>query len=162
MILLKFDPELKGDSKVEKHEGWISIDSLQWGVGRGISTSGAGADRDTSNPSFSEVSISKNMDVASAQIMLEAACGKAFKTATLHFIQTGGKEAKGQHYLEIILDHPILSSYGMSSGGDRPNESVSINYNGIKMQYDQLTDGKVVAKGEPKGYDLKVNKPKSK
>jgi type VI secretion system secreted protein Hcp len=48
----------------------------------------------------------------------------------------------------------------MSSGGDRPNESVSINYNGIKMQYDQLTDGKVVAKGTSKGYDLKVNKPK--
>ena len=160
MILLKLEPELKGDSVVEKHKDWISVDSLQWGVGRAVSTSGAGTDRDTSNPSFSEVSISKNMDVASAQMMLEAACGKAFTTATFHFIQTGGKDAGGQHYLEIILDKPILSSYSMSSGGDRPNDSVSINYNGIKMQYDQLTDGKVVAKGEPKGYDLKVNKPK--
>jgi type VI secretion system secreted protein Hcp len=160
MILLKFDPELKGDSVVEKHKDWISVDSLQWGVGRAVSTSGAGTDRDTSNPSFSEVSISKNMDVASAQMMLEAACGKAFTTATLHFIQTGGKDAAGQHYLEIILDKPLLSSYSMSSGGERPSESVSINYNGIKMQYDQLTDGKVVAKGESKGYDLKVNKPK--
>jgi len=36
------------------------------GLGRAVSTSGAGTDRDTSNPSFSEVSISKNMDVASA------------------------------------------------------------------------------------------------
>jgi len=69
--------------------------------------------------------------------MLEAACGLALTTATFHFIQTGGKDAKGQHYLEIILDKPILSSYSMSSGGERPNESLSINFNGIKMQYNR-------------------------
>ncbi len=161
MILLKFDPELKGDSKVEKHDGWITLDAVQWGLGRAVSTSGVGSDRDTSNPSFSEVSISKSMDVASAQLMLEAACGLALTTATLHFIQTGGKDAAGQHYLEIILDKPILSSYSMSSGGERPNESLSINFNGIKMQYNPLTEGGTVTTGEAKGYDLKANKPKS-
>lgn len=161
MILLKFDPELKGDSKVEGHDGWITIDSLQWGVGRGVSTSGVGTDRDTSNPSFSEVTITKSMDIASAQLMLETACGKAMTTATFHFIQTGGKDAKGQHYLEIILDKPILSGYSMSSGGDRPSESVSINYNGIKMQYNQFEEGGTVKEGKPKGYDLMKNAPKS-
>jgi type VI secretion system secreted protein Hcp len=161
MILLKFDPELKGDSKVEKHDGWITIDSLQMGLGRAVSTSGAGTDRDTSNPSFSEVSLSKSMDVASAQLMLEAACGLALTTATIHFIQTGGKDAKGQHYLELILDKPILSSYSMSSGGDRPNESLSINFNGFKMQYNPLTEGGTVTTGEAKGYDLMKNVPKS-
>jgi len=30
MILLKFDPELKGDSKVEGHVGWIALDAVQW------------------------------------------------------------------------------------------------------------------------------------
>jgi type VI secretion system secreted protein Hcp len=161
MILLKFVPELKGDSKVEKHDGWITIDQVQWGLGRAVSTSGVGTDRDTSNPSFSEVTITKNMDVASAQLMLEAACGLALTTATFHFIQTGGKDAAGQHYLEIILDKPILSAYSMNSTGERPNESLSINFNGIKMQYDQLTEGGTVTEGKPKGYDLKANKPKS-
>jgi len=160
MILLKFDPELKGDSKVEGHDGWITVDSLQWGLGRAVSTSGVGTDRDTSNPSFSEVSIAKSMDIASAQLMLEAACGLALTTATFHFIQTQGKDAKGKHYLEIILDKPILSSYSMSSGGDRPSESLSINYNGIKMKYDQLKEGGEVVEGEAKGYDLKANVPK--
>ena len=160
MILIKFDPELKGDSKVEGHTDWISVDTFQFGVGRGVSTSGAGTDRDTSNPSFSEVTISKSMDIASAQLMLETACGLAMTTATIHFIQTGGKDAKGQHYLEIILDKPILSGYSISSGGDRPQESLSINYNGFKMQYNQLSEGGTVVEGEAKGYDLKANVPK--
>jgi type VI secretion system secreted protein Hcp len=162
MILLKFEPELKGDSKTDKHDGWITIDSMQWGVGRAISSSGVGTDRDTSNPSFSEISISKSMDVASAQLMLEAACGKSLDKATFHFIQTGGKDSTGQHYLEIVLEKPILSSYSQSSGGERPSESISINYVGITMQYDQFEEGKTPKKGEAKGYDLKANKPKNK
>jgi type VI secretion system secreted protein Hcp len=100
------------------------------------------------------------MDIASAQLMLEAACGLALTTATIHFIQTGGKDAKGQHYLEIILDKPILSSYSMSSGGERPQESLSINFNGFKMQYNPLDEGGTIKTGEAKGYDLKANVPK--
>lgn len=162
MILLKFEPELKGDSKTAKHEGWITLDSLQWGVGRAISTSGAGIDRDTSNPSFSEITVTKSMDIASAQLMQEAACGKSLTKATFHFIQTGGKDAEGQEYLEIILENPIISSYSLSSGGDRPSESFSINYIGITMQYNQFEKGGTPKKGEAKGWDLSVNKVKNK
>lgn len=162
MILLKFEPALDGDSKVDKHEKWITIDSIQWGTGRAVSTSGVGTDRDTSNPSFSEISIAKSMDVASAQLMLEAACGKSLDKATFHFIQTAGKDATGQHYLEVVLEKPILSSYSMSSGGERPNESISINYIAITMQYNQYEEGGTVKDGKPKGYDLKTNKPKDK
>jgi type VI secretion system secreted protein Hcp len=39
MILLKFEPELKGDSQTADHVGWITLDTMQWGVGRAISTS---------------------------------------------------------------------------------------------------------------------------
>ena len=162
MILLKFEPELKGDSKVAKHEEWITIDSMQWGVGRAITSSGTGADRDTSNPSFSEVTFSHSMDVASAQIMQEAACGKALTKATIHLIQTGGKDAEGQEFVEIILEKPLLSSYSLSSGGERPGESFSVNYVGLTVQYNQFEEGGTVKKGEAKGYDLKTNKAKNK
>jgi type VI secretion system secreted protein Hcp len=159
MILLQFDPpEPKGDSIVEKHTDWIAIDSLQFGVGRGIGSSSGGVDRETSNPSFSEIVITKQMDVASTQLMLEAATGKSINKATFHFIQTGGKDAAGQHYLEIILDKPLLSGWSMSSGGDRPSESISINYNRITIQYNQFKDGGTVIEGKPKSYNLMVNK----
>lgn len=157
MIVLKFATEIKGDCDVEGHKEWITLDSLQFGVGRAISTSGVGKDRDTSNPSFSEVTVSKSMDVASVDLMMQAIAGKSLGDATIHFIQTGGTDVKQQVYLEIILKEAIVSSYSVSSGGDRPSESLSINFNGITMKYDSFGEGKAPVKGQAKGWNLKAN-----
>ena len=160
MILLKFKTEIKGDSTVEKHKDWITIDSMQMGVGRAITSSGGGQDRETSNPSFSEVTFSKSMDKASTELMMQATCGKSLEEATIHFIQTGGADAKGQHFLEYILTDPIVSSYSVSSGGERPSESFSLNFSGFQQQYNVFKDGKTAEKGEKKGWDLEKNEAK--
>ncbi len=160
MILLKFKTEIKGDSTVSGHENWITLDSVQMGVGRAITASGGGQDRETSNPSFSEITCTKSMDKASTELMMQAACGKSLEEATIHFIQTGGADAKGQHYLEYILTDPIVSSYSVSSGGERPSESFSINFTGFQQQYDVFKDGKTAEKGEKKGWDLEKNEAK--
>ncbi|MDD2659030.1 MAG: type VI secretion system tube protein Hcp [Methylococcales bacterium] len=162
MILLKFEPELKGDSIIDGHEGWINLNSFQFGLGRGISVAGAGIDRETSNPSFSEITLSKAMDVASVFLMMEAACGKSLTKATFHWIQTSGTDKKGQHYLEVILENPILSAYSISSGGDRPSETFSISYNAITVQYNQFEKGGTEKAGESKGWDVTKNIPKNK
>lgn len=157
MILLNFSTAIKGDSTVASHTDWITIDSLQFGVGRAISASGGGFDRETSNPSFSEVTLTKSMDKASTELMMQAICGKSLGEATIHFIQTGGADAKGQHFYEIKLKEPIISSYSVSSGGDRPSESISISFKGIQVQYNTFKDGSVAEKGEQKGWDLAKN-----
>ncbi len=157
MILLNFKTAIKGDSTVTKHEKWITIDSLQFGVGRAISASGGGQDRETSNPSFSELSLTKSMDIASTELMMQAASGKSLGEAQIHFVQTGGVDVKGQTYLEITLKDPIISSYSISSDGDRPSESFSINFNALQMQYNEFKEGKVAKKGEKKGWDLMKN-----
>jgi type VI secretion system secreted protein Hcp len=103
------------------------------------------------------------MDIASVQLMIEAATGKSLTKATFHWIQTSSSDkSNSQVYLEVILDKPILSSYSMSSGGERPVESISINYNAITMQYKQYQEGGTVIDGESKGYDLRTNLPKAK
>lgn len=162
MILLKLEPELKGDSIIDKHTDWINLSSFQFGVGRAISVAGAGIDRETSNPSFSEIVVTKSMDVASVFLMMEAACGKSLTKATFHWIQTSGTDQSGQHFLEVILQDPILSGYSISSGGDRPTESISISYNAITVQYNQFEKGGTVKEGESKGYDVTTNKAKNK
>ncbi len=157
MILIKFATEIKGDSTVASHENWITVDSLQLSVGRAISASGGGTDRETSNPSFSEITLSKTMDKASTELMMQATCGKSLGEATIHFIQTGGADAKGQHFLEYKLEEAIISSYSVSSGGDRPTEDISINFNGFKMTYNTFKDGNISEKGAEKGWDLSKN-----
>lgn len=157
MILLNFETAIKGDSTVASHTDWITVDSLQLGVGRSITSSGGGTDRETSNPSFSEVSLTKSMDKASVDLMMQAVCGKSLGKATIHFIQTGGTDAKGQEYLELQLHDAIVSSYSTSSGGERPSESFAINFSKFQMKYNTFTKGGTVSAGELKGWDLMKN-----
>jgi len=156
MILLKFATAINGESTVDKHDKWITIDSIQFGVGRGISSVGGGGDRETSNPSFSEVTMSKTMDVSSTELFMQAISGKSLGKAEIHFIQTGGTDVKGQSYLTIELDEVLVSSYSVSSGGDRPSESFSLNFTKISYQYDKFDGGKIVT-GTAKKWDLAKN-----
>jgi type VI secretion system secreted protein Hcp len=156
MILLKFATAINGDSVVDGHEKWITISSLQMGVGRAISVSGGGADRETSNPSFSEITLTKSTDVASADLFMQAVCGKSLGKAELHFVQTGGSDKKQQVYMKIELTDAIVSSYSASSGGDRPSESFSLNFTQISYQYDAFSGDKVTT-GTPKKWDLAKN-----
>ncbi|MFA5985311.1 MAG: type VI secretion system tube protein Hcp [Methylococcaceae bacterium] len=158
MILLKFDTTINGDSTVTGHDKWITIATFQFGVGRSISTSGVGKDRDTSNPSFSEIVLTKSMDVASVDLMMQAICGKSLGKATLHWIQTGGADVDNQVYLEIELGEAIVSGFTVGSSGDRPSESITINFNTFKMKYSTFGEGSAPVQGELKGWDLKQNK----
>lgn len=156
MILLKFATAINGDSVVDGHEKWITIQSLQFGVGRAITTSGGAADRETSNPSFSEVTLTKSTDIASADLFMQAVCGKSLGKAEIHFIQTGGSDKKQQVYLKIELTDAIVSSYSASSGGERPSESFSLNFTQISYQYDQFSGDKITT-GTAKKWDLSKN-----
>jgi len=157
MILLNFKgKQIKGTSTVSAHTDWITIDAIQMGVGRAISTSGGGADRDTSNPSFSEITLSKATDLASSDLFMEAVCGKSLGVAEIHFIQTGGAEKKEQVFLKLELEEAIISSYSASSNGERPSETITINFTKISYQYDSFT-GETVKTGTPKKWDLEAN-----
>lgn len=153
MILLKFG-KINGDSEIEKHDKWITLDSLQFGLGRAITVSGGGKDRDTSNPSFSEITVSKGMDIASPDLFIGACGESAAEKAEIHFIQTA--EGKNQVYLKLDLEEPLISSYSMSSGGERPSESLSLNFTKVCYQYDAYS-GKTKTTGTPKKWNLIKN-----
>ena len=157
MILLNFEKAIKGDSIISEHADWITIASFQWGVGRAISQSGGGADRRTSNPSFSEVTLAKSMDKASTELWRQATCGESLGKATIHFIETSGADSKIQAYYEIILHDAIVTAFSSSSGGDRPSESISINFTKVEHKYDVFDKGGTVVKGEKKNWDLMAN-----
>ncbi|WP_137936911.1 type VI secretion system tube protein Hcp [Chitinivorax sp. B] len=156
MILLKFGTEIKGTSTIDGHTDWITIESMQFGVGRAISAVSGGTDRETSNPSFSELTFTKATDIASPELFMQSICGKSLTKAEIHFLHTGGADKKQQVYLKIELEAPIVSSYSVSSGGDRPSESFSLNFTKISYQYDAFS-GDTIKPGTPKKWDLQKN-----
>jgi len=156
MIALKFDTQIKGSSKVKGHEDWILVDAIQFGSGRSISSSGSGVDRDVSNPNFSEVSITKSSDIATAELWYQSVCGKSLGVAEFHFIQTAGADQAPQVYLTLKLHDAIVSAYSMSSSGERPSESVSINFTKCEYKYDSFSGDQVTA-GANKTWNLMTN-----
>jgi type VI secretion system secreted protein Hcp len=156
VILIKFATEIKGQSSVDGHIGWINIDSMQWGVGRSVaSQSGGSAKREVSSPSVSEVTFSRATDMASPELFFQACGGVSLGKCEIHLLQV--VENKPQVYIKIELEEALISSYQTSCGGERPTDSFSVNFTKVSYEYDTF-DGKKVVTGTPKKWDLAANK----
>jgi len=129
-IYIKYG-DIKGDVTAEGHENWIEVNSFQWGVGRGISSpTGASADRESSAPSISEITVTKAQDVATTNILDAALQGEGVEVK-IDFCKTD--KGKLETYMTYTLTNTLISGHSISSGGDRPSESLSLNF--TKVEY---------------------------
>jgi type VI secretion system secreted protein Hcp len=132
-IYLEYDSgKLKGDVTAAGHEKWIEVNSFQWGVGRAISTqTGRVADREASAPMISEITVTKVLDNATPPLLQEALTGEGVYVQ-IDFCKTdkGALEV----YTTYLLENCLVSSYSVSSGGDRPQESLSLNFTAIECK----------------------------
>ncbi|MGH7105634.1 MAG: Hcp family type VI secretion system effector [Acetobacteraceae bacterium] len=128
---------IDGNVETTGYVKWIMINSFQWGVGRGISSPvGTSADREASHPSVSEITVSKEMDVATNKLLEDALGGAMNTKVEIAYCTTGKDEVK--EFLRYILTNTALSGYSVSSGGDRPSESLSLNFTEVEIKYTSL------------------------
>ena len=143
---------IDGDVTAQGHEKWIELSSLQFKVGREISVpTPANPEREASAPSVSEIVVTKVMDRSSVPLFMEALIGHP-KEVMIHFVETA--KNKQELYYTIELENTLISGYSISSGGDRPTESVSMSFTKISKQYTPF-DKKGVPEPPFRGsYDL--------
>ena len=143
---------LKGDVTASGHETWIELNSFQWGVGRGISSpTGASADRESSAPSVSEITVTKANDVASAPLLNEALQGEGVDVQ-IDFCKTD--KGNLEVYQTYTLTNTMISGYSTSSGGDRPSESLSLNFTKIEYKITGMKAAGETGSPFPVTYDL--------
>ncbi len=149
-IFAKFPAGIKGESLQAGHTDEIPVTSFQFGIGRGVSLTGNA--RETSVASFSEIVITKSMDSASND--LAAACAKAtpLDEIVITFVKDAGDDQLD--YLTYTLTDSLISGYSVSSGGDTPSESISINYIKIKSVYKKQASDHSSASDHEFEYDL--------
>jgi type VI secretion system secreted protein Hcp len=127
-IYMKYD-SVQGDVTATGHEKWIEVNSFQFGVGRGLSAPvGGSSDREASAPSVSEIVVTKPTDVATVKLLTEALEGEG-QDCTIDFCKTDA--GKLNVYLSYTLTNTMISGLSSSSGGDRPSESLSLNFTKI-------------------------------
>lgn len=133
-IFMKYG-DLKGEVTADGYTDWIELHSFQWGVGRGISTAGpgGGSKREATAPSISEITVNKTFDAFSPLALKEAVGGKGVNVKIdMTRTDDNGKNVAFQKY---ILSETVMSGYSVSSGGDRPAESISLNFTKFDSEY---------------------------
>lgn len=136
-IYMKFG-SIKGSVTATGFKEWIEVHSFQWGVGRGISTPvGSAKDREASAPSVSEVVVTKVADIASHKLLEEALFGSGLK---VEIAFTTTVKDKTDQYLIFEGKEAMVSGFSMSSGGDRPSESVSLNFTHFQWKFKENSD----------------------
>jgi len=150
-------PAITGDVTTANFVGQFEANSFQFGIGRAVgSPTGASANRETSTPSISEITLSRSYDQASGDLIKEALSGAGKATAVISFVRTdaGG----GVVYLEYTLTNVMLSGWSMSSGGDKPAESISLNFTKVQIKTTPQKDDGTAGTPSTITYDLAAQK----
>jgi len=148
--------DIKGESLDDKHKGEIELLSWSWGVSQtGSMAYGSGGG--TGKATFSDFSITHNLDKASPNLMKACATGEHIKEATI----TVRKAGKGQQeFLILKMTDVIITSVNPSGSGDSAAtaEAVAMQSSKVDLEYKpQKADGSLDA-GLHFKYDIKGNK----
>ena len=133
-IYMKYG-SIQGSVTTSGYANWIELSSFQWGVGRSVSSPAKGEDtREGSEPSVSEIVVTKRMDKASPQIWQDGVAGDFSNTVTISMTTT--TKDKVESFLEYEFTDTGLSGYSVSAGpDDPPQESISLNFAKVTWKY---------------------------
>jgi type VI secretion system secreted protein Hcp len=127
---------LLGDVGESGHANWIELTSVSWGLNRPVSNPAATSDaRVVSAPRVTELVITKDEDVASIPLIQEALGGSPV-AVQIDFVRTGGDKA--EVYYTIMLTDALLTAFSQAGSGDRPAESLTLNFTAISVQGSQM------------------------
>lgn len=150
---------IKGNVTADGYKDHIAVDSVQFGVGRGISMEpGKMSNREATRPTISEITVTKPADTSATSLFKEAVTGSAGKKVTIKFVQTGTD--KVIEYMAYALEDVLISGYSVSASGDSdPIESISLSFAKIMVNYNDFDKSNKSANPQRVGYDLTAAKP---
>lgn len=127
-----------GGAGAGKMPASIEINSFQFGTSRSASsTGGSSADRESNLPSVSEIVVTKTQGSTSPNLFKGlAGAHTTLGTCTIKL----DKGATSVPYLTYVLTNTLISGYSLSSGGDRPTESLTLNFTKIEFT-DKIQNG---------------------
>ncbi len=128
---------IQGETSDSNHKGWIDLLTWQWGVGRNItSNTSTQGDRESTNATISDLTITRRMDKATPQLFIEACCGDG-KTVRLVHTKTGAGNG-ADTFIEYTLKNALISRYNVTAinnAASRPREEITISFVDIEVKY---------------------------
>ena len=150
---------IKGNTTADGYKDHLTVNSVQFGVGRGISMEpGNLSNREATRPTISEITITKVADTSSTALFKEAVTGSTGKKVVIKFVQTGADQLV--EFMTYTLENCLVSGYSVSADGESdPVESISLSFAKIMVNYSDYDKSNKSATPQRVGYDLATAKP---
>jgi type VI secretion system secreted protein Hcp len=131
-------PGIPGESPHPGATGLMDVLSWSWGA-TNTGAHGAGGGGGAGKVNVHDISITKYVDKATPLLMQACATGKHIPRAVITMRKAGGRE---QEYLTFELKNVQITSFQMGGTGaeDRPTETLSLNFEEIKVVYRELKE----------------------
>ncbi|MGH1441278.1 MAG: Hcp family type VI secretion system effector [Cellvibrionaceae bacterium] len=159
MSIFLLHPDITGESSDSFHKGWMDVESIEWRIGRKItSRPSTRGDRESSNPEYSELLLFKRMDSATPKIFIESCCGRG-KMIIIECAKTGAGNGSDV-YMQYRLENAIISHYRVSAKakrGKRPLEAIKISFKRLDQRYIPYSEDNVAQAPIAVGYDAARN-----
>jgi len=153
-IFLKYGSVL-GDAEDAGHTNWIDIKAVSWGLARPVTNpAGTTAGRVLSAPQLSELTLTKDEDVASIPL-IQAALEGSPVAAQIDFCMTG--VGQQQVYYSIAMTGAVITAFSQAGSDGRPVESVTLNFAQISFIGTQMDADGTAASPSSFGWDIGTN-----
>ena len=144
-----------GSAEDKNHQGWIKLESMDFGVHRNISIRpGMGQDRSSSMPGIGEFVVTKGMDMASPFLFEKSYLGTSLGQVIIH----ASSSADTSEYLEYQLQDVILGHYDVNGAvadeQDLLVETLHLNFTQIQMKYAPRNANHVLGNPIITGYNV--------
>jgi len=157
-IFVKYDG-VKGESSDSNHKDWMDAESVDWGVGRSItSSSSTKGDRESTNAVISDLKIARRMDSATPKLFIESCCGTG-KDVIIHLTKTGAGSGSDV-YMEYTLKNALLSNYTVTAKAEdtgRPMETLTISFVDVEVKYTPYDEDGSASAAMAVGFDTSTN-----
>ena len=150
---------IRGESADSKHQGWIKISDVQFGVAQpGSATASTGGGHTAERAELSDIVFSKAADMASPMLFQTCAMGKTIPKVKLELMRADGNGEPIKYY-EIELENVLIAQVRPTQNiSDILHETVGLKYSKIKCKYTQQKIGGGIAGNTIGDWDLAANK----
>jgi type VI secretion system secreted protein Hcp len=136
VIILDAGSDVKGESTLDGYKDKIELLSYSHGIAQQITGDQSNQKRTSGKPNHQDLTVTKYVDLASANLI--DYCNQAKPLATLVLTVGQNENGKVNAILVYTLTNALVSSVSVGGGGGgKPQETVTFNYTQIKWEYKQ-------------------------
>jgi type VI secretion system secreted protein Hcp len=143
-----------GESADANHSGWTDIQSISWGASQAASISGGGAG--AGKVSFSDLTVTANIDKATPALLKMCASGKHIAKVEISGQKAGGT---AMEFTKVVLNDVLVTGVQFAGATGGEQMQVVYSYQAAKVEHHYWVQGKDGSKGAETqmGWDVKGN-----